>query len=127
MAIVARCCLHTMYEFTAFMNMWAVESLGVSGGVAAQVGIVSCWKSCRKPSTLSAWPVLCMLADVQDSTAFAIFILIDLLAEVVVLAERCFVNAHQIVDCGSTLPEIYIFPPKLSSTFRGLLRYKVDC
>lgn len=37
MAIVARCCLHTMYEFTAFMNMWAVESLGVSGGVAAQV------------------------------------------------------------------------------------------
>lgn len=37
MAIVARCCLHTMYEFTAFMNMWAVESLGVSGGVAAQI------------------------------------------------------------------------------------------
>jgi len=37
MAIVARCCLHTMYEFTAFMNMWAVEALGVSGGVAAQV------------------------------------------------------------------------------------------
>lgn len=41
MAIVARCCLHTMYEFTAFMNMWAVESLGVSGGVAAQVGFIS--------------------------------------------------------------------------------------
>ena len=41
MAIVARCCLHTMYEFTAFMNMWAVEALGVSGGVAAQVGAVS--------------------------------------------------------------------------------------
>ena len=57
MAIVARCCLHTMYEFTAFMNMWAVESLGVSGGVAAQVGTV-CWKSCRKPSILSAWSVL---------------------------------------------------------------------
>ena len=37
MAIAARMCLHTMYEFTAFMNMWAVESLGVSGGVAAQV------------------------------------------------------------------------------------------
>ena len=37
-AIAARMCLHTMYEFTAFMNMWAVESLGVSGGVAAQVG-----------------------------------------------------------------------------------------
>lgn len=37
MAIVARCCLHTMYEFTAFMNMWAVEALGVSGGVAAQI------------------------------------------------------------------------------------------
>ena len=37
MAIVARCCLHTMYEFTAFMNMWAVDALGVSGGVAAQV------------------------------------------------------------------------------------------
>ena len=41
MAIVARCCLHTMYEFTAFMNMWAVEALGVSGGVAAQVGAMS--------------------------------------------------------------------------------------
>jgi len=26
-----------MYEFTAFMNMWAVDALGVSGGVAAQV------------------------------------------------------------------------------------------
>ncbi|KAA6423472.1 MAG: hypothetical protein FRX49_06532 [Trebouxia sp. A1-2] len=37
MAIVARCCLHTMYEFTAFMNMWAVDALGVSGGVAAQI------------------------------------------------------------------------------------------
>ena len=41
MAIVARCCLHTMYEFTAFMNMWAVESLGVSGGVAAQVSFLT--------------------------------------------------------------------------------------
>ena len=41
MAIVARCCLHTMYEFTAFMNMWAVESLGVSGGVAAQASFIS--------------------------------------------------------------------------------------
>ena len=49
MAIVARCCLHTMYEFTAFMNMWAVESLGVSGGVAAQVylsasALVTAWQ-----------------------------------------------------------------------------------
>ena len=41
MAIVARCCLHTMYEFTAFMNMWAVDALGVSGGVAAQVAFAS--------------------------------------------------------------------------------------
>ncbi len=41
MAIVARCCLHTMYEFTAFMNMWAVDALGVSGGVAAQVALAT--------------------------------------------------------------------------------------
>ena len=38
MAIIARLSLHIMYEFTAFMNVWAVEVLKVSGGVAAQVG-----------------------------------------------------------------------------------------
>lgn len=40
MAIAARLSLHIMYEFTAFMNMWAVQVLNVSGGVAAQVYIV---------------------------------------------------------------------------------------
>jgi hypothetical protein len=30
-----------MYEFTAFMNMWAVDALGVSGGVAAQVALAT--------------------------------------------------------------------------------------
>ena len=40
MAIAARLSLHIMYEFTAFMNMWAVQVLKVSGGVAAQVSAV---------------------------------------------------------------------------------------
>ena len=39
-AVAARLSLHIMYEFTAFMNMWAVEVLKVSGGVAAQVHAV---------------------------------------------------------------------------------------
>jgi len=51
MAIVARCCLHTMYEFTAFMNMWAVDALGVSGGVAAQVAFAI---------TPTVWTQLCV-------------------------------------------------------------------
>ena len=60
-AIVARCCLHTMYEFTAFMNMWAVESLGVSGGMAAQVS--SAWQSCMlTASTLLIWCIAIQLS-----------------------------------------------------------------
>ena len=42
MAIAARLSLHIMYEFTAFMNMWAVEVVKVSGGVAAQVTALLC-------------------------------------------------------------------------------------
>ena len=46
MAIIARLSLHIMYEFTAFMNVWAVEVLKVSGGVAAQVGTFSIASLC---------------------------------------------------------------------------------
>lgn len=58
MAIAARLSLHIMYEFTAFMNMWAVQVLNVSGGVAAQVNTV-CLTSMRVG--LRVWSVSCVM------------------------------------------------------------------
>lgn len=37
MAVVARCLLHVVYEFQAFLNLFAKQSLGLSSGMAAQV------------------------------------------------------------------------------------------
>ena len=38
MAVIARCLLHVVYEFQAFLNLFAKQSLGLSSGMAAQVG-----------------------------------------------------------------------------------------
>ena len=59
MAIVARCCLHTMYEFTAFMNMWAVDALGVSGGVAAQVAFANHSLASALRHTIALHAIIC--------------------------------------------------------------------
>ena len=37
MAVIARCLLHVVYEFQAFLNLFAKQSLGLSSGMAAQV------------------------------------------------------------------------------------------
>mmetsp|Transcript_17112 Transcript_17112/g.51192 ORF Transcript_17112/g.51192 Transcript_17112/m.51192 type:complete len:587 (+) Transcript_17112:144-1904(+) len=36
-AVVARCLLHVVYEFQAFLNLFAQQALGLSAGMAAQV------------------------------------------------------------------------------------------
>lgn len=37
MAVLARCLLHVVYEFQAFLNLFAKQALGLSSGMAAQV------------------------------------------------------------------------------------------
>ncbi len=36
-AVIARCLLHVVYEFQAFLTLFAQQALGLSAGMAAQV------------------------------------------------------------------------------------------
>lgn len=76
MAVIARCLLHVVYEFQAFLNLFAKQALGLSSGMAAQVRL--CKHKAANPvghmavkihlhksrSPGRCWACLCLLASV---------------------------------------------------------------